>query len=28
MTDDGPRPVGQPVARTTADVQALIAAER
>jgi pSer/pThr/pTyr-binding forkhead associated (FHA) protein len=28
MTDDGPRPVGQAVARTTADVQALIAAER
>jgi pSer/pThr/pTyr-binding forkhead associated (FHA) protein len=26
--DDGPRPGGQPVARTTADVQALIAAER
>ncbi|MDX6680761.1 MAG: hypothetical protein QOG94_800 [Solirubrobacteraceae bacterium] len=28
MTDDAPAPAGQPVARTTADVQALIAAER
>ena len=28
MTDDAPAPVGRPVARTTADVQALIAAER
>jgi pSer/pThr/pTyr-binding forkhead associated (FHA) protein len=28
MTDNGPRPGGQPAARTTADVQALIAAER
>jgi pSer/pThr/pTyr-binding forkhead associated (FHA) protein len=28
MTDDAPAPAGQPVERTTADVQALIAAER
>jgi pSer/pThr/pTyr-binding forkhead associated (FHA) protein len=28
MTDDAPAPAGPPVARTTADVQALIAAER
>ena len=28
MSDDAPAPAGQPVARTTADVQALIAAER